>query len=164
MPNISEQYRKLRGDILYHYTPIENISSIEYHNFLYSQAILRDKRIQTTHMTSNLSRQIDITKGNDNYVILIFSEYHPFTHMKSKEQNLALIKIDISVLDLPGVLISDRVALDKNSIKYTPYVALEQLNIELCNNRYIQNKDVRERVKKYEILIPNGIDLTKYLR
>jgi len=160
---VSDIYRKVFGDKLIHYTPIENLEEIKKHMILYSSNQLLQRNIQPSYMSNNLSRQIDSARGINGYVFLVFRENHPLIY-KISRSNITLLRIpiDITILDLPGVLISDRVANDSNANFYTPEIALDVLRIDLCNKNYIGNRGVWEQVIRYEILIPESIDLKQY--
>lgn len=159
---ISEKYRKIVGNKLYHYSPYENVDEIEKHMKLYSSTNIKENNIKVAYFTNELSRQLDKRIGLNNYVFLVFREDHPLIH-KVRQSGLKLLKIslDISILDIPGVLISDRVANDSNANFFTPEHALKLLKIEYCKG-YISDRNIWDEVKKYEILVPNNIDLNLY--
>lgn len=162
--SISDEYRKLRGDYIFHYTHSENIPSIEEHKTIFCNREVTNKGIVTRNITDITSQNIDKIRGFDNYVFLVFSRSHPFIY-KQQMSNVPIIEIpiDISIIDIEGVLIADRVATDNLVKFYTPEDALEILDIKNC----IANKrlpyEIWSIVKKYEILIPNYIDLSNYL-
>lgn len=162
---ISETYRELRGDKLFHYTHENNIQSIIDHDYqIFSSNHINKKGITPSFITDSDSRNIDMIKGNNNYVFLIFSHSHPMIYRKEQEGiPLRYIEIDISILDIPGVKIADRVATDNRVTLYTPEKALEQLKIAYCHNGRVNDREIWDEVKKYEILIPGYIDLNKFL-
>jgi hypothetical protein len=161
---ISDKYRELRGDYLFHYTHQNNVNTIKNHYTIFSHENLTIKGIQAEHITNNSSRLIDKRLGYNKYVFLVFSESHPFIY-KQKINGIPImcISIDISILDVPGVLIADRVATDNLVTLYTPEEALDLLKIDYCHTGRINDKDIWNEVKKYEILIPGNIDLHQYL-
>jgi len=164
--SISEKFRALRGGELYHYTHMDNASELEKLNIVYSKSLLDTQGIKPVHITDISSQSIDKCRGFNNYVFLIFSHSHPLIYKKSNIENISIgyFKIDVSILDIPGVLIADRVATDNCVNFYTPEEALKHLKIQYCHNDRIEDRAIWDEVKKYEILIPNYIDLNKYER
>jgi len=162
--SISEQYRELRGGELLHYTHTDNLKGIVNADcIIYSQHMLDQLNIQNTHITDSNSNSIDRRKGYDKYVFLIFSESHPLIYRKQCEGvPIDSISIDISILDVPGVKIADRIATDNRVILYTVQEALIKLDIANAKNERINDRDIWDIVKKYEILVPNHIDLKEF--
>jgi len=161
---VSEKYRRTRGHYLMHFTHKNDVSMIKYYHALFSQTILNQKDIDPVHITNETSRLIDERLGYNNYVFLIFSDTHPFIYKQIiNNVGLVCVKIDVSILDLPGVLIADRIATDGEVNFYTPDDALEVLNIQYCYDGRVNDKDIWNEVKKYEILIPYSIDLQQFL-
>lgn len=73
------------------------------------------------------------------------------------------IPIDISILDVPGVLIADRVATDNSVNLYPPSEALKKLDIGSCHDNLTKFTPDWYNVRDFEILIPGYIDLKQYL-
>lgn len=160
---ISDTYRAIRGDELFHFTHINNITDIEKHGKIFCLDKIKELGLNPEHITNSLSRNLDKILGNNKYVFLTFSISHPFIY-KQIRSNVDLVEmvLDISIIDEPGVLISDRVANDNSANFYTPEQALSILKIDYCYTGRINNRAIWEEVKKYEILIPESIDLKKY--
>ncbi len=147
---------------LYHYTRLENVESINNDKKIYSRSILNEKNINPEYITNSLSRSLDLYHGNQYYVFLVFKDDHPFVYKSNMAFNLSRYCIDISILDEPGVLISDRIATDNHVKLYKPEAALQHLKIEYIQF-YRVEREIWDEIKKYEILIPKFIDLEKYL-
>ena len=161
---ISEYFRKLRGDILFHYTHENNIESIEQKgSVIYSSSQLISNGVNPSFITDSNSRNIDYRLGYNNYVFLTFSHSHPMIYKKEQEGvPLIYYSIDVSILDIPGVKITDRIATDNNVNIYTPEQAIETLDIKSCNDKVPKFTDDWYNVRKFEILIPSYIDLKQY--
>jgi hypothetical protein len=163
--SLSERYRKLRGDVLFHYTHEDNMASIKGHdNMIFSCSQIIEKGITPSFITDSNSRNIDVRKGYNDYVFLVFSHSHPMIYRKSQEGiPLLYCSIDISILDIPGVLIADRVATDSSVTLYSVEDAIMKLDIKNCCTERVNDRDVWLNVRKYEILIPGYIDLKQYM-
>ncbi len=162
--SVSERYRKLRGDKLFHYTHENNKELIlQSGRIIYPRSILEQIRINPVHITDSNSRNRDDCLGYNQYVFFVFTDSHPFIYRQTINK-VPLVRgtVDVSILDRPGVLIADRVATDSSVILYTPEDALEILKIQFCRKMFIKDKTVWNEVKKYEILIPGSIDLNEY--
>ena len=161
---VSDIYRSMIGDVLFHFTPAANLQEIGKHMTIYSSNNLSYLNITPTHMSNDISREADKRRGISAYVFLVFRSDHPLIY-KQKRNGLDLrsIPIDVSILDLSGVAISDRVANDSNANFYTPEDALKMLKIQYCHDDYISDYAIWDEVKKYEILIPNSIDINTYI-
>lgn len=162
--SISDVYRRLRGDVLYHYTHQGNVESIKNSGYvLYSSKCINSRNICPYYITDNTSRYIDMQRNLDNYVFLVFTLSHPMIYKKECEGvPMTRIPIDVSILDLPGVLISNTIATCNNAEFFTPQEALIYLDIENSHDGNYLYSDEWYRVKDYEILVPMYIDLRKY--
>lgn len=162
---VSEQFKELGITELYHFTSSENKQSIIDCNMtLYSNKELINRNITTNHITDNTSRSIDKYKGNSDKVFLTFTESHPFIYkQKINKIDCKLIKINIDIVNIKNVLFSDRVSTDNLVQFWNAEDALKKLDIKNSGNKYISDKTIWNKTNKYEILIPNFIDLKKYL-
>lgn len=160
---VSDIYRKIRGSKLYHYTVASNMNSIGFTKTIYSTDELNRLGIERENITNDLSHDLDISRGLSSFVFLTFSEKHPMIY-KLREKGIKLIgiEIDISVLDITGVIISDKIANSNGANFFTPEKALEVLDIQNTHNGYIYDSSTWNIAKEYEILVPNSIDLQKY--
>lgn len=163
--SISESFKKLGVTELHHFTDDENIQRmIDVGEIIYSRFELDTKGLERTYMTDSDSRNSDDRQNYNHYVFLVFLITHPMIYKKQMNgHNLTPIPVDICVLDIPGVLITDRIATDGNVTLYTPEEALIHLDITSIGKNERLEKDIWNVVKKYEILIPKLIDLNKYL-
>lgn len=67
-----------------------------------------EKNSGVVYVSSESSRIIDDRKGLGNYVHLSFTKNHPMMHVRKRTgQRIALYKIDLSVVDIPGTRFSD---------------------------------------------------------
>lgn len=162
---ISRRYRQLRGETLMHFTHSDNIVGIQNRNAILTLENLKKTGETPSHITDLTSRSIDRRLGYDKCVFLVFSHYHPLIYKNSiNDVPMHYFEIDVSILDIPGVKIADRVATDRSVQMYTPEQALEVLKISHCHSTgRVNDREIWDEVKKYEILIPGNINLSLYL-
>jgi hypothetical protein len=162
--SISEKFKELRGEVLFHYTHEDNIESIKQKDWIiYSSSQIGANGVNPSFITDSDSRNIDSQRGYNNYVFLVFTHSHPMLFRKGQEGiPMKYYSINISILDIPGVLIADRVATDNSVNLYTPAEALKKLDIGSCHDNLTKFTQDWYNVRDFEILIPGYIDLKKY--
>lgn len=162
---ISDIYREQRGDELFHYTHSSNVENLRKHGFIYSTKELDEKEIDRVNITNDLSLTLDSASNLNDYVFLTFSTKHPFIYkLRKSKVDLVVITLDVSILDIDGVLVSDRVANSRGALFYTPEEALKRLLIKFTDGKPLADETIWRKVIKYEILVPKHIDIRKYMR
>jgi hypothetical protein len=100
---------------LYHFTDRENIPSIISNGGLYSWAYCEANGLAVHRPGgSELSRQLDLRKGLQDYVRLCFVKDHPMMYAALKERRIVdpvILEIDLEAVGLSDVLFSDRNAV-----------------------------------------------------
>jgi len=163
-----------RADVkeLYYITPIANVVSIMQHGILsneLSKKVPHDSLAMEEIQDKRKNKRIPGAKKLHEYANLYFDAHNPMLSKRRSQNNqICILRVNPSVLDLPDVIISDRNAasnwvrfnsvidglagLDKNKI-YAKYWTN-------ANNRY----DLWEKklIKCAEVLIPDRVE-TKYV-
>lgn len=143
-------------ECLWHFTDKSNISSIRQCGLL-SLARLRASNIQVNFGANDLSHKLDEHYGLDRYVHLSFVQDHPMFFVINKD--LVWIRVSLSVLFLPDVMVSSEVA-NKNHARLWP--ASKVLEVINFDSMFGEDFDRAKEAKKAEILVPDHID-PKYL-
>lgn len=161
--SISDKFRELRGNYLLHFTESKNGCSIYLDRVIYSRAELEKKGILYP-LEANSYKCCNKGIYLHGKVFLAFSIYHKFIQKQiySPDIKVDFIAIDISVLDIPGVLISDKISLCKDVHFYTPEEALEKLEMENTAT-WLKKGQYYGEARNYEALIPQKIDLRQYI-
>jgi len=163
-----------RADVkeLYYITPIANVVFIMQHGILsneLSKKVPHDSLAMEEIQDKRKNKRIPGAKKLHEYANLYFDAHNPMLSKRRNQNNqICILRVNPSVLDLPDVIISDRNAasnwvrfnsvidglagLDKNKI-YAKYWTN-------ANNRY----DLWEKklIKCAEVLIPDRVE-TKYV-
>ena len=97
------------------------------------------------------------------YANLYFDPWNPMLSRK-REQNeeICILKFSRDVLDLKGVIVTDRNASSDYAAFYSPEVGLEQIDFKLVYARYWTDDDYYEQCRKKsikcaEVLVPHMI-------
>ena len=100
---------------LYHFTDRANIPSIVQTGGLYSWSLCGLSTVGVRRPGgSDLSRQLDLRKGLQDYVRLSFTRDHPMMYAARADGRIndpVLLEVDLDVVRLPDVLFSDRNAV-----------------------------------------------------
>ncbi len=94
------------------------------------------------------------------YANVYFDPRNPMLYKRKDENpNICILKIDRTILDLEGVIVSDRNASSKYASFYPPKLGLREIDFELVyaanwtdENEYVYYK--KKSVKCAEVLIP----------
>ena len=95
---------------LYHFTDAKNLDSIRKYGLL-SWITLGKNNLYYEPVADDLSHELDLKKGWENYVRLSFCKYHPMGQTKANKKNSEIVILKIS----PKILI-DRVDTKKSVI------------------------------------------------
>lgn len=167
MSNVEKLAEIMNGKKLsfYHFTDTRNIPSIRRHGLL-SMSALRN----TGHIVSpggnDWSLDADKRSGMDTYIHLCFFREHPMEYLARKEGRMVdskFLKIVPSVIELPGVMITDRVANRADAWPQPAEDMVSKLDLEVIYTRTDwKSPKIQERLKAArlcEILVPGSVSL-----
>ncbi len=163
-----------RTDIteLHYITPIANVSSIIRYGILsnkLSQKLPHDSLAMEEIQSRRKNKQIPGARKLHEYANLYFDAHNPMLS-KRRDQNeqICILRVNPSVLDLPGVIISDQNAAS-NYVRFdTVETGLKVLNRDTIFARFWLHPDnqpkewAHKSVKNAEVLVPDKID-PKYI-
>lgn len=163
-----------REDIkeLYFITPIENVPSILKYGIL-SHNLSKKLHHRSVAMTEIQDRRHDKKipgAGNlHDYANLYFDAHNPMlSKRRSQNDEICVLHIDATILDLHGVIISDRNAASGWARFYSAQEGLAALDKDLVFARYWKHSDNQYKEMEYksvkcsEVLIPNKVE-SKYI-
>jgi len=159
-----------RHRYLYHFTETANLVSIRVHGILSLEAIEQRGDIETAHSSDSQSRRSDKQKGLHKYVHLSLYPEHPMQFAKAlagEINDTSWLKISPDIVTEPGVLFCSRLANSNDAVtKRIDQITLDDFDADIVL-KYTDWNDprIRERLevtKKYEILIPNSVEI-KYI-
>jgi hypothetical protein len=158
-----------RINFLYHFTDKANIQSIINNGGLYSWDYSERNNITIPRPGgTDLSRQLDIIKGLQNYVRLCFVKEHPMLYVATKEGRIitpVLLKIGRDVIYGRNTKFSD---INATTTRTRPNIGntfthLSNINFRIFNRNY---KDLNENEKKQyqaEVLVEEKIPINYIL-
>jgi ssDNA thymidine ADP-ribosyltransferase, DarT len=153
------------GRGFYHFTDTRNLPTIRQYGLL-SMSALRVRNLIVAPGGNDWSLDADKRSGMDNYVHLCFFKEHPMEYLATKEgriQNSRFLKIDPSVIEIEGVMITDAVANRADTWPRPAEEMVAKLDLEVIYKR-TDWKDpkiqVRLRAARLcELLIPRTVPL-----
>lgn len=84
---------------LYHFTPEANLPNISAHGGIYATARLREMGVEFTPGGNDLSLQLDVEGGMDQYVHLCWDHGHPMAwHVSNRGIRVKYLEIDRAIL------------------------------------------------------------------
>lgn len=148
----------------YHFTDTRNLPGIRQHGLL-SMAELRRRTIVPPAPGGNQwSWDADARVGMDGYVHLCFFDNHPMEWRARQEgriENSRFLKVDPSIIQGDGVLISEHVSNKADAIIKPAEEALDEIDLGVIYSRTDWRSDeVKERLKVarvYEVLVPTNV-------
>ncbi len=152
---------------IWHFTDLSNIKSITNNGILSLRNLINHKIAVACYGANELSHQLDISKGLDQFVHLSFVKEHPMQYVKTKKMeipNPVWLEIDAHVLFKKKSIFSDTVANKTDAKIYTDindlarYIDLDVLWTRTdWKDPEIQK---RRRLAKYgEIMIKDAIEV-----
>lgn len=155
---------------LYNIMPIANIPSVIKYGIL-SHNLLKKKKIQNQSVAMEDvqdKRKGKIVPGGrplHDYANLYFDAHNPMlSRVRDHNENICVLKVSVEVIELPGVVITDRNAAC-SFVGFYPYPeGLEKLNFDLIYDEWwTRHEDPRsieehKNVKCAEVLVPNRIE------
>ena len=150
---------------LHFIAPIENLSLIIQHGILSNT---NSKRLKVKTVALEAVQKIRAEKvvpnGRPlhNYANLYISARNPMMY-KRRNLELAVVRVSMDVLDLPGVVIADGNAASEYTAFWSSPAGLLKINKDkVFAESWIDNdpieQHVRRRVKCAEVLVPDKID------
>ena len=158
-----------RADIieLNYITPIENISSILQYGILSNKQASRIGHVSVAMeeiQERRKDKRIPGARSLHDYANLYFDAHNPMLS-KRREQNdsICILRINPGVLDIPGVIISDRNAASDYARFYPVAEGIEALDKDLVFARYWTHPDPYEAmrcksIKCAEALVPDRVE------
>jgi hypothetical protein len=164
MDQIISRY-KIEG--IWHFTDRANIELIKQHGGLLSHAELMRRNVAIPAPGGNdWSHDADHNRGLDEYVHLAFVDDHPMLYVAKQDgriQNAIWLKINIAVLQIPGVLYCPDVSNKTGVPTLSADAAAAQIDFEVLYT-WLDWRDpaIQQRLRtarKSEILVPNFIPI-----
>lgn len=164
---LSDVFRdRTKNTGLFNIQAIDNISSIMKHGILsYDQAKEFDHR--SVAMPEVQKRRDKIRVFGKlylhQYANLYFDPRNPMlSARRSQNEELCILKIDCSVIDLEGVVLSDRNASSEYARFYLPEDGLKKIDFEIVYQRWWTDKNPYEQMRKKsmkcaEVLVPGKV-------
>lgn len=160
----SELFIKITNQTgLYNIQAIENIPSIMRSGLLSNE---RAARIIHTSIAMNEIQErrdkIRVPNGLKlhQYANVYFDPHNPMLSARRDQNNdICILKIDCGILDMPGVVVSDRNASSDYASFYSPGIGIEEIDFDLVYARYWTDEDYyvqmeKKSIKCAEVLVP----------
>lgn len=163
----SERFTELTGQTgLYNIQAIANIPSIMQKGLLSNEKAHKINHISIAMNEVQARRElIRIPNGMKlhQYANLYFDPWNPMLSRKrSENEEICILKFDRIILDLEGVILSDRNASSDYAAFYSVKAGLENIDFNLVYARYWTDDDYyvqcrKKSIKCAEILVPYSI-------
>lgn len=167
MSNVAEIAKILSdtGRGFYHFTDTRNLPTIWKHGLL-SMAALRGLNLIVAPGGNDWSLDADKRCGMDNFVHLCFFKENPMEYIATKKgriQTSRFLKIDPSILEIQGVMITDAVANRAGAWPRPAEEMVAKLDLEVIYKRTDwKDPKIQVRLKTArlcELLIPKAVPL-----
>lgn len=163
--SIRSKIEAFRSQSLWHFTDSRNLPSIRSAGGILSLSLVKERAVGTVHHGGNhLSHELDEALGLDKYVHACFTNDHPLEAVARRDgriQNTRWLKINLNVLDIPGVRFTSVVANRAGAQLLTEDDAIGAIDFEgIFNFMDFQipgNRERKNSAKKAEILIPHFV-------
>lgn len=158
-----------RSDVaeLHYIAPIANVASIMAHGIL-SNRRAGPMQHESIAMQEVQGRRVNkrIPGGGSlhDYVNLYFDAHNPMlSKCRSQNHQICVLRVDIAVLDLEGVIVADRNAASRYARFYPVQAGIAALDKDLVYARYWTHQDpyeamTRKSIKCAEVLVPDRVD------
>jgi len=163
----SEKFKEITGQTgLYNIQSIDNIPSIIKKGLLSNEKARRVNHVSIAMNEVQERRElVRVPNGLrlHQYANLYFDPRNPMLSRKrSQNEEICILKFDSAVLDIEGVILSDRNASSNYAAFYEPDIGLENIDFDLVYARYWLDEDYYEQCRKKsikcaEILVPHYI-------
>lgn len=149
-------YLRIKGvRYFYHFTDENNLQSIKKYGGLYSWHYLKRNDIKIPNSGGdNLSKQLDMRYGLQDYVRLSFCNDHPMAYrLKQSGARLALLKIRIDVAGFRDTQFSDINATDGDHQHGGEYEDLRRVDIGATQLSYVSKTDPEFKPHQAECMV-----------
>jgi len=153
---------------LFHFTDRRNLASIQATGGLFSYARLREMGIEIPAPGGNeWSRDADARGGMDRYVHLCLKNEHPMEYHAKREGRIKssiFLSIHTDTLQFEGVRFTAGVSNKGDVEPCSMEEAMKIIDFDMLNEGWKNYRDPEiqsrlQRVKKYEILVPDHVPL-----
>ena len=159
----AEEYFNQNNFQLHHFTDESNMRTIRKHGLL-SYKQLKKRKIKCTTGGNDLSHYLDKEAGKQNYVRLCVTynnkPYHPMEYVCRHEQRInktQWLKIDNSILSIPGVEFSDRNAAKSDAVIKPTHT---HLRFDVLRDTYGNHDGELKEFIQAEVLVPINVPLS----
>lgn len=148
-------------DCFYHFTDRRNIKSIKQNGGLFSWDYLERKNISIPRQGGgNLSRQLDIRYGLQDYVRLSFCSRHPMIYRLEQEgADIVVLRISIDVATFERTLFSNMNATDSGHIHGSTLADLKRVNFFATQRSYVSRTDPLFKYLQAEVMVKTHVPL-----
>lgn len=163
----SDRFTEITGQTgIYNIQAINNIPSIMQKGLLSNEKASRIEHISIAMNEVQVRRElVQVPNGLKlhQYVNLYFDPRNPMLSRKrNQNEEICILKVDRTVLDFEGVILSDRNASSEYAAFYGVELGLENLNFELIYARYWTDDNyyeqcIKKSIKCAEVLLPNCV-------
>lgn len=111
-----------------------------------------------------MPRLLDLSRNLDDFVRLSFCDDHPMMYrLQNEGANLCLLEIDLSVVNVPGVMFSNMNATDNQATVQSGIDGLKAVNLDATQRHFVRKEDEDFKPHQAEILVPKVVPL-KYIK
>lgn len=164
---ISEMFIEKTNQLgLYNIQSIANIGSIMQNGLLSYEKSVKIKHVSIAMNEVQIRRDEKYVPNGlklHQYANLYFDPRNPMLSARRKNnEELCILKIDCSILNMEGVVVSDRNASSSYASFYQPEIGLNVLDFDLIYARYWTDEDKyknmeKKSIKCAEVLVPYKI-------
>ena len=158
---ILDAFAEEKFTALFHFTDIDNLESIEKENGLYSWYYLEQNKINTMYMSDELSRKLDSSRGNHNYIHLSFCMVHPMARkLYNQGRKIVLLLVDPCVATWYDSKYTNMNATDSFCHIGYSYTDLSFINPKaIRDNGYIDYNHPYYKLHQAEVMVKKHIPL-----
>lgn len=148
----------------YHFTSRDNLSSIKRLGGLYSWNYLKSHNIVILDQGGDeLSRNLDVRYGLQDFVRLSFCESHPMAYRKICDgSDIIILKISTEVALLKNTQFSDMNATDGMHSHGLNLADLEKVNFSATQRKYVKRDDPDFKYLQAEVMVKTCVPI-KYI-
>ena len=152
---MQELFRKLDIEYFYHFTDERNLDSIRKYGGLLSWKACDAHNVKIPYAGGDdLSRQLDLRSGLEDYVRLSFCEDHPMAYRcKKAGGRLVLLQIRTNIAFWHDTLFANMNATDNNCSIGERFSDLAKINFVAVKKTYVSREDEDFKYHQAEILV-----------
>jgi hypothetical protein len=145
---------------IYHFTDSRNIPSIKQHGGLYSWYYCEMNGIEIPCPGGgDLSRQLDIYKGLQDYVRLSFNPNPPMLYVATHILTRVILVVDPSVIYWETTMFSDVNATDNLASVGDDLLSFQKISFDIATRNY-WNDEMEKKWRQAEVLVKTHIPLS----